>query len=354
MKKLFSKKNTVYGVVFQERVKPSQIVYAPFSENITIFSDGTKEKSVCLNCIDKPCINYKADEIKTAILPQMPYNNSQKICPTDAIIIDRSGFPEITKNDCIGCGLCLSRCKYGAINLNENNIAIIEKAQSSKYNWSEEFSEEQFSEREIFFSELSKEIIRPNIRTSFFYSLYQHLAELNRGSIGFENVVVRNLFINLGLKCKVRAVGNNDIRFDMIAEFEQKIILGEIGLNNNDILEEPRALLDDFAILKSRYKINAERIIPIIVTLTFPNKRSDVYEVIFDIKNVLGIEIRIISVHFLIIMNLLHLQIEPNQFFSHFLVDKNKKSIEVEANEIISELNQVDPFLNSEYYCAIK
>lgn len=354
MKKFTIKRKEFFGVIRKNGITPHSILYSLFKENTTTFSDGTSEKSSCLNCINHPCINYNSQEIRTSILPEMPFNNSTKVCPVDALSLNSNGFPIVNEKSCIGCGICLSRCNYGAINLGKNNVAIIETRQSEKYEWSESLSESEFEKREKVFKKIPVKVKCDLLDTKYLASLYKYISSKNVNEVGFENLVVRNLFLNLGVKCKIRAVGNNDIRFDMIGEYGKDILLCEIGLNNTDILEDPRAILDDFAILNSRYKINKSKIKPLIITLTFPNKRSDVYEVIYDIKNVLGYEIKTISAHLLIIMNLLRLKINAEEFFSKFFVNKDKKSIKEDAIVLIPQLNLIDPFLDTEYYFAVK
>jgi NAD-dependent dihydropyrimidine dehydrogenase PreA subunit len=354
MKKFTIKRNASYAVNCKNGITPVSISYSLFKDNVTKFSDDSLEKSSCLNCINQPCIDYASDEIRTSVLPEMPFNSSTKVCPVDALAISSNGFPSVDEKSCIGCGICLSRCNYGAINLNKNNVAVIETGFSEKFEWAESLTETEFTRREKTFKKIPIQIKTELLEAKYLTALYKNISIRNANEIGFENLIVRNLFLNLGVKCKIRAVGNNDIRFDMIGEFGAKILLCEIGLNNTDILEEPRAILDDFAILNSRYKIEKKRIVPIMITLIFPNKRSDVYEVIYDIKNILGYEIKTISAHLLIIMNLLRLKIDAEDFFASFFVNKDKKSIKEDAILLIPKLNLIDPFLESEYYYAVK
>jgi hypothetical protein len=68
------------------------------------------------------------------------------------------------------------------------------------------------------------------------------------------------------------------------------------------VLESPRALLEDVAVLHSRYGYAVDGIDPVSIILSFPNVRSDYYQVIRDIEKVLGLRCRTITVGALVAM----------------------------------------------------
>jgi hypothetical protein len=183
---------------------------------------------------------------------------------------------------------------------------------------------------------------------------YTQIDELIRNNNGLENHLIRNVFNSLGIKSKVRAIGNNDIRFDLIAQFFGKIIVAEISINGSDILELPRAILDDFSVINSRYGIKSEQIIPVIVINKFPNKRSDFYEVLDDIRNITGIETRVITYHFLSMLLRLNFKVDQTFFEKKFIVGKTNTSILESALEVFPELKEIDPLLETDFYSAIK
>lgn len=353
MRKLSAKSDSFFAVFKDSQISPVKVVFNVLGKNKITFSDGSNENATCLNCLSPLCTFYEEDEITLKALPEMPYNNSNKVCPTDAITSDHNGFPTINENQCIGCGMCISRCPYGAIEWEEKK-AKISRSDSQMYTWVKDLSKEDFITRNRKFLEATHEIISSSLSKEFFTGLYKLTIEMCKKINGFDNLFVRNLLINIGLKNKVRAVGNNDIRFDLLGEFDNKIIVGEIGLNGIDILEEPRALLDDVAILIARYQIEKRRLIPIIVTLTFPNKRSDVYEVIADIKKILAIEIKTLPFHLLIILNLCQTKIDLSEFFELFNINIDNTSSVEDAISLIQELKSIDPLLGSSFYQAAK
>jgi len=60
---------------------------------------------------------------------------------------------------------------------------------------------------------------------------------------------------------------------------------------HKDALEAPRAILDDIAVLSSRYGVGKDEVMPFIVSLEFPNIRTEYWRVVKDIKDVLDIRI---------------------------------------------------------------
>lgn len=61
------------------------------------------------------------------------------------------------------------------------------------------------------------------------------------------------------------------------------------------VLESPRALLEDVAVLHSRYGFSVTDIDPLSVVLVLPNVRSEYYRVIRDIERVLNVRCRTIT-----------------------------------------------------------
>ncbi|HHQ0057993.1 TPA: hypothetical protein ACSK23_002482, partial [Listeria monocytogenes] len=62
------------------------------------------------------------------------------------------------------------------------------------------------------------------------------------------------------------------------------------------ILDAPRNLLDDYAVIKSRKTDLNSDIVPLVICWDLPNKRTDYWNVIFDINSILKIKIKTISI----------------------------------------------------------
>lgn len=111
-----------------------------------------------------------------------------------------------------------------------------------------------------------------------------------------ENELVSLIFSGLNSNVYFPRKGDNNERFDAIISFENYKAVAEIEIPSSEILDAPRNLLDDYAVLKSRKGENEEDIIPLVICWDLPNKRTDYWNVITDVNNVLGIKIKTISI----------------------------------------------------------
>jgi hypothetical protein len=109
--------------------------------------------------------------------------------------------------------------------------------------------------------------------------------------------LVEKLFSKFSIPIYFSRKGDNNERFDAKLSFENEFVgILEIEVPSTAMLDAPRNLLDDIAVEVSRNKAELERIIPIVICWTFPNNRSDYWNVINDIKNILNIKIKTIPI----------------------------------------------------------
>lgn len=100
----------------------------------------------------------------------------------------------------------------------------------------------------------------------------------------------------------MRRRGDTNIRMDMV--------LGPPGVDRGTsevelgagVLDAPRNILDNMAVLIARYDIDKDQIVPLIVTLSLPNQRSEYWQVIQDIRKVLEVKINSITIGALIVL----------------------------------------------------
>jgi hypothetical protein len=113
---------------------------------------------------------------------------------------------------------------------------------------------------------------------------------------------VRNVLHELGVRCRTRRRGDTNVRIDAVATFDDGLIgVLEIELSGA-VLDSPRALLEDIAILHTRYAMPIGVICPVSVVLALPNARSEYYQVIEDIKSVLGIQCHTLTVGAMVLL----------------------------------------------------
>jgi hypothetical protein len=95
----------------------------------------------------------------------------------------------------------------------------------------------------------------------------------------------------IGCDINLKRIGDNNMRIDATSNFDKNkkaIFSIEFG---NDHVSVPRKILEDFAVLHNRYNIIKENIVPFSILQNLPNKRSEYYQIIDDIKNVTNISI---------------------------------------------------------------
>ncbi len=91
--------------------------------------DGRNGQGSCLGCGNAPCMEKDPSELVLAgELDSYPGDPNLDVCPTRAIVWDKDAAVASVTDECIGCGLCIARCPYGAIHLAGGEIAQVETA----------------------------------------------------------------------------------------------------------------------------------------------------------------------------------------------------------------------------------
>jgi ferredoxin len=235
-------------------------------------------------------MRFMSDELRLSDtqLLEFPTDIDDSVCPTNALLWERGNTtPIIISERCINCGICARRCPVGAIYSNGKS-AVVHKGESEI-----EFRPATQDNIELHISQMS-ELTRCQhignyleINENSVHIIYDKLAT-QRTEAQFPNLIVRNLFLVLNNRCIIRRRGDNYFRIDAIIEDTPLIGIAEVEFHK-DSLESPRAILDDIAVLSSRYGI--KNIKPFIVSLELPNLRTEYWRIIKDIKDVLGIRI---------------------------------------------------------------
>lgn len=114
--------------------------------------------------------------------------------------------------------------------------------------------------------------------------------------------LIRELFNKLHYKVYYPRVGDVNERFDLLLEAENSKIVVEVEIPSLAVLDAPRDLLDDIAVMVNRRNENKENIKGLVLCWDLPNNRTDYWNVINDINNVLGIKIYTINVISLLIL----------------------------------------------------
>jgi len=279
-----------------------KIHYSPGKQPVWVTINNEYVTS-CIGCDFSRCMKYNSDELelRNESLKSFPTDTNNLVCQTNAIFFKNGdNTPTINEKSCIMCGICVSRCPIGAIYLGKNT-AIISK--SNEYVVFEKNSPSIKQKQHNQISKLltvkkeGKMIVENDELIS---SIYDKI----RNSIydsQFPNLFTRNLFIETENRCYVRRRGDVYFRIDGLLEFLDCVGIAEIEFKN-EVMGSPRSILDDIAVLSSRYDVKKEYIKSYIVSLEFPNMRTEYWRVINDISNVLNIKINSLTIGTLLLL----------------------------------------------------
>lgn len=111
-----------------------------------------------------------------------------------------------------------------------------------------------------------------------------------------ENELIKHLFYSLDGEVYFPRKGDNSERFDALIGFKDYKAVVEVEIPSTEILDAPRNLLDDYAVINCRKKLSDEVIVPLVICWDLPNKRSDYWNVISDINELLELKIKTVSI----------------------------------------------------------
>lgn len=307
---------------------PINIEYIPNKKSAANFKDGTKCSLSCLNCKNPLCMKYTESEISFEEVPTFSFDTNNNVCPVNAIKWNSvKECPEIEQNKCIKCGLCMKRCPVSAIYYDNSVKVNTEKSSMQEVVLSDETKELTQKEQ---IEEMNK---IPKIGTLFIETedllneVYEKLSNIKHDA---HNIIVRNILLGLGCSCAIRRIGDVYTRMDAIYKSgENSIGAMEIEFGK-DTLDASRGILDDIAILNTRYNIPKEQNNPLVVCLQLPNARQGYWQVVKDIKVVENIKIKTISIGVLLILlwNNKILDLNATSFYADFDNMNIKKYVE--------------------------
>ena len=264
------------------RDTPKGLIYKPNDRTMVEFPDGRTSLGTCLGCHDTPCMEFDTSRMDLGgDMSVFPGDPVRDICPTNAIDWDdTAGSIKIAEEDCIGCGLCALNCPYGAISLTSRGHAAVETADPGQIT-------KNPSRQKAKHAVLASKGSLGNNESNFLNDLPCLVLALTNSQ---RSRLVRNFLLSCGVITQVRRKGDTNVRMDGLLRFSN----GKIGVleleTSKAVLESPRALLEDIAVLNSRFDIPINKIIPLSIIVTLPNFRGEYYQVIDDIKKVLGIQ----------------------------------------------------------------
>ncbi len=260
----------------------------------------------CLNCRPAKCYQYLDEELKVnnQILQEIPDKNANNVCPTGAITFNYQLFPKLDYNKCIDCGICISRCSFGAIHY-ENDILVI-KQDKSKLNLqslrkTEKETEKEFAKLIYSFEYKIDNQLLVEILTKF------HSKVMNLKKEEFYPLV-RNLLRQIHLKAKIGKSGDTQWRYDAIA-VDPFVMPIEIKSPREDKFINPNSIrqaIENSITIEARHNLT-KKALSAVIALLYANNRSDSEDMLKDAKELHNIKILLISVvilSYLVIKNI--------------------------------------------------
>ncbi|MED0661134.1 4Fe-4S binding protein [Bacillus smithii] len=315
MSRIFKQKESkVIPKLFSPNSPPTKIIYKQNEPAKIMLENNEVVIGSCLKCTDTPCLNYQEEELINNAFPAFPQDNAINVCPTEAITLDAdAGSPTIDASRCIACGLCAARCPSGAIyfkkqivpsllakNKKEEIIATVNTEPSKYIKEFDELSQQDNMEivksNKLILKLLPKEGNFIDETDEIFKGIYDKIFNLSVDA-QFPNILTRNLLLQTGISCSIRRKGDVNLRMDAVLGppgTDAGVL--EVELASIGILDSPRNMLDNIAVLHSRYGIETNTLTPLIVSMSLPNTRTEYYRVINDIKNVLNLKINTLTI----------------------------------------------------------
>lgn len=253
----------------------------------------------CLRCRNPRCMTFAEDEIKCGEAEEFPCDNSLDVCPVGALSIGADGVPVINQDHCISCGICVKRCPVGALYFNSDGEPQVNTEPSGMVVRADEGSEGLQAEQveRLLSAPHGGYFLREN--DVIMTKAYEKLLRLNSQ---YHNIVVRNLLVALGCRAAMRRIGDVYTRMDAVYS-SQNGSFGAVEVEfGRDTLSASRGILDDVAVLHTRYGIDKTVNRPLVVCLQLPNERQGYWQVVKDIKNVLDIRINTVTVGALLLL----------------------------------------------------
>ena len=193
--------------------------------------------------------------------------------------------PIINAKDCIGCGLCALRCPYGAIQLTADGVALVEGSDPDGITTTVTGTAQDH-------------VMTPrkgtlgNVAMPFARTLPEMIARLRDIQVAR---LARNMLVACGVAASMRRRGDTNIRMDGLVRLAPDQI-GVVELETGTgVLENPRALLEDMAVLYGRFRVPKRNVLLLSVLAELPNHRAEYYQVVEDIAKVLDVRCRTLT-----------------------------------------------------------
>lgn len=261
-----------------------------------VFPDGERVASGCLGCKKALCSELTAEELKLQRLDELSSSSVQTLCPTGALtFIAGNSDPVINEKLCISCGLCAIRCPVGAITSDETATQIVSMS-SELASYVTEIDHENVNAGKFNTSLLNIQKTIPSVplfEDSHIVRVTQAVKLLPEAD---QNLFIRAILTTLGARMIVRRTGDVYTRMDGFFELADGAI-GPVEIESgNDSLEAIRDTLEDLSVIHNRFDTSINAQTPLVVFFELPTERQGYWQVVADVENIFGIQVRTVTV----------------------------------------------------------
>lgn len=294
------------GRVIKRGLEPVTVAFGKAQREVRIrFTDGSTGPAACLRCPDAPCMRYGAEELRQEGFSEFAVHGAQDVCPTGALEwpVDSSGGPCVDDENCIGCALCASRCPVGAIHMTASGPAVVSDVATAQiHDTAHVLPLAHAVEHRQRFAAADHE--GPLVTESDHLMRRTHGAIrglLKAGAPRLPTLLTRNLMIGVGWQAAMRRIGDVSVRMDILASRHDQLCAVEVEFCDN-IIEAGRRVLDDLAVLLSRYHRDKNDVHGMVVALSLPNRRSEYWQVVQDVRVALDVRVYTLTIGALMLM----------------------------------------------------
>ena len=289
---------------------PIRIEYRSGMPTTAYFFNGESSTLGCIGCTNPQCMRFAPDEIMCDEVENFPNDQGLNVCAVDALHWDlETDTPVVDTEKCINCGVCMRRCPVGAIYFDETikvNKTITDKQTCGS---ADSATSDLQTHQIIKLNSVKRSGVLIAESDELLKSIYEKLSNIRSN---YHNPIARNLLISLGCKTAMRRIGDVYTRMDAVysaADNSFGAVEVEFG---RDTLDASRGILDDIAVLFTRYGIKKDSNLPLVICLQLPNVRQGYWQVVKDVKTVEKIAIGTLTIGAMLLLNWNGCQLMPD------------------------------------------
>lgn len=251
--------------------------------------ENGKTRSACLRCAERSCMSFAADENGGARVAEL-----LSVCPTNALAFDETKGRPGPSARCIGCGVCVLRCPFGAlfVDTEANQVRSLSPEDAGDFTHG--------APADV--RELGKALGREDPPSRKRLVADSRVLTRNMGTATQDTFypLVGSLLTTLGLPTRVTRRGDTGVRFDAVILFDDSAVPIEIKspteVDAASIKAVQQALENRIVLLSRRLYSTNSTSTSLVVSYAPAAARSDVAFLVDDIWEAFSVAIGLIDV----------------------------------------------------------